>query len=104
MFEKISRVLIIVLLAGILGVLVYDQVKTPGPSEDCLQAILDANLLITTMKGEVADTLVQYQTSAYENAKNINQQIFKANEYSLLSITLTAQYTEAILKVQTACR
>jgi hypothetical protein len=104
MFEKISRVIIILLLAGILGVQVFTVINKPQPSKDCLAAIDEAAMMIDTMKGEAGDTLTQYQTAAYDTAKNINQQIFMANEYSLINITLMTEYTESLLKVQTACR
>ena len=104
MFEKVSRIIIILLLSGILGVMVFEQVNTPTPSTECLAAIDEATMLVSTMKGEVGDTLTQYQTAAYDKAENINQQIFMANEYSLINITLMGEYIEAMLKIQTACR
>lgn len=104
MFDKASRIIIIVLLTGILGMMVYNQVNTPVPSAECLAAIDQASTLLTSMSGEVGDTLNQYQTAAYDKAENINQQIFMANEYSLVNITLMAKYTEAMLEVQTACQ
>lgn len=104
MSDKLYRILVIVLLAGILGVQIFAAVSPPRPTEECLIALDDAASAATTARGmiDAADEL--YQSEVYERAENINQQLFLSNEQIFFLLTHLGDLEHASLRVQVTCR
>ena len=102
MSDNLYRVLVVVLLAGILGVSAYASfAPQPGPSEACLSALEDAQGAAAEANAGISSAMKNYTSEVYERADNINQQTFLALERAfILQIELT-RLQEAALRVQT---
>lgn len=103
MFEKIYRVLVIILLSGVMGMQALSQLNAL-PSADCRAALDEAAKIVNFAESQFNGDLDDYKKAAYDKAENINQQIFISNEYTFLSQHVTGMIEQSLLRVQVACR
>lgn len=107
MSDKLYRILVTVLLAGIFVLLAYEQFKpapvVSAPSEACQNAIRLADVALTkhqTLLAKLPDT---YQSDVYDRADNINQQILLAIENQFILTLDAANLQAALAKIQLYC-
>jgi hypothetical protein len=103
MSDKLYRIAVILLLAGILGLLAYGLFK-PSLTDECREAILDSKHEASVARSDISSLMNNYESEVYDRADNINQQLFLATEHIFLLHTKIAGLLDASTRVQFACQ
>ena len=107
MSDKLYRILVTVLLAGIFGLLAYEQFKpapvVPAPSEACEDAIRLADVALAKHQALLTNLPDSYQNDVYDRAENINQQLLLSAENQFILTLDAATLQAALAKIQLYC-
>ncbi len=105
-FTPAYHILVLLLLLGILGAVVFGLFYQSLPSFECKAAIERANLVVENQIAILDDQRSEYSYAVYDNpdVETIYQQTFLANEYQFYALNLIAMQNSVLLDVTTNCR
>ena len=102
MAEKAYRIAVLVLLAGLLGVQLW-QMRTKPPNEACDRALESAAGALRTTSQTISDVASTYEEAVYRNAEDMEERMFRVAEYQFWTQQAIGQQNSAILAILAAC-
>lgn len=86
----------LVLITAMLGALTYFALQPAPACKNAIEAAKD----FPTLPASIMD---DYNTDIFTKAENINQQIYRSNEYQFTVLALLAKQNEVLLQLSLAC-
>ena len=101
------RIAVVVLLTGILVMQIIGQTTAAFSrvrSQKCVDAIALAEKITADIPNYLSDRLDQYEKDVYTDAENINQQMFRVQEYTFFALQTITNQQYVIGQIVMYCR
>lgn len=106
LFDRITRILIVLLLVAVVSLQGYAFITRNDVSAACHNSINGAVALTGSQAPTIAGMFSDYQKAVYDNPNvdTLYKQIFTANEFEFTTLQLLALQNSALLDVAANCR